>query len=347
MGNTQPESINVPGNGGEASRRRRMRSLPPSSSSARNAQRCGKCGLARGICRCNPDMPMETVAELLQSCRGLSAGHLQHLHVFVYIPYRRWAASLPDEQFGAVCMPPYEGWYGCWVRPSGAPPRRVGGFDEPVLQVDLRFHDRSAQRAFITRGGHLVAVVPAISPRFGVPLDARTTSLQFETLDTARLLTLDEIVLGIRGAVRGSCAPKNNGRKVSHVVGDDGAGSFVLRRIPKSDYEEVEFAHIPYNVVREYAPEIVNEYVFRHRPSLTKPAATALLPYLEGFFLRATQCDLAAREANKPVAEFKGSSELSHIAKSHVVSLKKIVALMDAENGNAENEANIAVAERS
>lgn len=281
----------------ELQRRRRARTPPTPSRTT--TQRCLRCGSNWTACRCGTSEPAatETIASLLEGCRGLGGGHLQHLHVFVYVGYRRWAAALSDEHFSAVCMPPYEGWYGCWIRPGGLPPSRIGGFDEPVLQVDLIYDDGTSQRAFITRAGQLVGVVPATSPRFAVQLDPDSTCLQFETIAVARLLTMHEIDAARRGVVHGSCATMNNARKVSHIVGADAAGDYVLRRIPHIDYDDVELARLPVELVKTYAPEIYNEYSFRRSATLTKSAANAMLPYLDSFFLRAVQDDLAAREA--------------------------------------------------
>lgn len=95
------------------------------------------CDRSGAPCVCARRLETACVADVL----GAFAEHQRHLHLWAYFPYRRYRSSISRHRFAVDCVPVYERWYGCWVRPSCRPPRRVNGISAPVLQVDLVYHD--------------------------------------------------------------------------------------------------------------------------------------------------------------------------------------------------------------
>ncbi len=286
---------------------------------------CGVCGVSWSACTCPDDDKTESVSHILASCRGLEEAHSRHLCVFVYFSYRRWSAPFLEECFSASCFPCFEGWYSAWIKPMGNPARKVTGFEDAVLEVALCFQDSTSMLGFITRVGELVVVNPAASPRHGVFLDPHVAVLQMDTMPVARMFTMAEIESGSRGYVHGSLVGENNGRKVSHIVRDDGAGGYVMQKYPQQEYGRVEFATVPQTKVKEYTPAYFEEFRWRNRRRFTKSVANSMHSYLESFIERATSADIAMRAAMHPTGELDSPEKLVQDVVSSLSGLRTIL----------------------
>lgn len=267
-----------------------------------------------------------SVASVLRGCRALHLPHEQHLHVWAYVPYRRWLAPLPAERFAVDCMPPYEGWSACWIRPLGSGPRRVGGIGTPVLELDLCYHDGTAQRGYATRDGELIVVSPATAPRDGVFVDARHTVLQMDILPIARTLTLSDIQTRRRGTVHGSVCARNNSRKVSHIVGPAEDDRYEIQRIPMKHTSPPETVKLPRTAVYRHAPELINEYTYRTSGLLSRASATAMLPYIESLIQRAIDVDLVTQESYSPAGHEEALNALSEEVARGIDSLRRAMS---------------------
>lgn len=290
------------------------------------SQVCGKCAETWNDCQCGDDERTESVASILASCKGLEDLHSRHLCVFIYISYRRWASSLNDDLFSAACLPPYEGWYGAWIKPNGSAARRVQGFEDAVLDCNICFHDNTQQVGYITRNGELVLVNAASTPRHGVYLDPHVAALQMDIVPVTQLLTLSEITSGIRGHVHGSATGENNGRKVSHIVREDGADAFLMYKFPDEDPSQVQFESVNRERLRAFAPGLFEEYRSRNRRRFTKAVANSMQPYLESFCARAKMDDTASREAQTSTAGLGDTPKLMSDVMTNLKKLKDIIA---------------------
>lgn len=266
-------------------------------------RQCGTCNVSWSECECEETDATESINSILASCKGLGdKEHLWHMNVFVYFSYRRWSAPYTARNVSPAAFPPFEGWYPAWIQPARGPAVRIKGFEDSVIEVLLRFHDATSMDGFITREGELIVANPAASPRNGVYLNGDDEPLlQMDVMPVARMFTLDEIVSGGRGRVHGSAGGCNNGRKVSHIVRDDGVGGYDMLKYPERDYAAVDVVTVAKKKVKEFVPQYVEEYRSRRRRQFTKAVVRSIHPYLESFLEQTRASDLEQRAAQSPV----------------------------------------------
>lgn len=237
--------------------------------------------------------------------------YLHHLHILIYLPYKRWMSTLPEECFTAECFPEYEGWRNAWIKPvdlgtgTGALVRKVEQFSEPVCLVDIVFHDSFSSRGFITKSGELIGTRGPDMPKNGIITDHEWTISCFDIFDVSRLFTMVEITSGIRGSIYRSNLRRIRPRLVwniisssSTTVGDEEEDIFTMRKIPDHDYDQVEYVKCSRNELQDHAPETVAEWIHRKKAgTLSKADVKAIAPYFEKLFKRAMDDDKSAREA--------------------------------------------------
>ncbi len=259
--------------------------------------KCGVCSMTWTACKCDAKTATESLSSLLKSVQGngSSAHHMTHLHIMVWLPYRRWMARMNSESFTGDCFAGFEGWRSAWVRPVQEMPYKIAGFIEVLLPVDLVFHDGTAMRAYCSRNGQLIGIVGVNGPDRGVHRDVPYPPHQVDILDVSKCLTWEEIESGRRGVVHGSTTSKNNMRKVVSIV-DRIGDEYKVRLIPASEYDEIRMEMLGCEVVQIYAPQLVEEFLFRNKNLLTKSVVKASKPYLESLFKNAIRSDKASIE---------------------------------------------------
>lgn len=299
-----------------------------------NLWTCGTCSVMWTECKCSESMQSQSISSILKSCKGLSKDHLQHMNVFIYFSYRRWSSPYSERNFTAAVFPPFEGWYPAWIQPKDGKAVNLPGYEKAVLQVLVRFQDGTSMEGVITRGGELIVSNRASTPRLGVFVDADVAKTQADVMPVARMLTMEEIRSGARGMVHGSVIGQNNGRKVSHIVADNGDGGYRVMTYPRGGYDAVNVVTLPQRRVKEFVPQYVEEFKLRHKRRFTKAVARSIHPYLESFFERARAADIQQRAARSPAVDRPSADAL---LKDAVKNLEVLNEVMRA-SGHADGE---------
>lgn len=310
-----------------------------------NLWKCGTCGVTWTECKCRLTEATESINSILKSCKGLSdkadKEHLLHLNVFVYFSYRRWASPHTAKQFSAAVFPPFEGWHAAWIQPKGNKAKKIKPIEHSMLQVLLRFQDGTSMEGFISRGGELILQNPAASPRLGVFLDPDVAKFEYEVMPVSKMLTMNEIITGIRGNVIGSVMGQNNGRRMSHIVSDDGEGGYRMMKYPRDDYDEASIMTLPHKRVKAVVPQCVEEFKFRHRRRFTKEVARSIHPFLESFFERARASDLEQRAARFPVVDRPSADVLLKNVMKNLEVLNRVMQENRRKDGGGGSAGNL------
>jgi len=156
-------------------------------------------------------------------------------------------------------------------------------------------------RGFITRTGQLIAIQGASSPNKGINLDPVRSEYCFEIIDVSRLLTLNEINSGIRGALYKTYKNRDPPRAVSNIISShkdsNGQDMFTMRKIPYDDYDEVQRVEVAANLVEKIVPQTVAEWKYRKMAlNFSKNEVKVITPYFDSLFKNAMDSDKAARE---------------------------------------------------
>lgn len=275
----------------------------------------------------------DSLADVLASIDGL-AQEEQHLHLFVYLPYRHWQTSVIDEPvFASDFFPAYEGWRACWLRPVRV--QKPDLLSYQVLTVELVFHNSTRTWAYLTRAGKLLVERAPSAPYRGVVPNPRTTNNQLCAISVSRLLTVQEIQSQLRGVIYGSMTPEMNKRKVLNIIRSVDDNTWEVFKIPPTCTAnrkmQLQTVFIRKDIMNKYVPQTVQEFQHRHKPQLNKESAATLKQYLRALITQANNADAAAREAFTPVQmqDTNPKKELK-LFSSKLQKLKQVVKILDS-----------------
>lgn len=290
-------------------------SIPPPTSNT-----CGQCAAPWSDCPCPAEARTESVHSLL-SHPGIPCDS-RHLCVFLYHTYHRWTAAAHDADFSAACLPPWEGWYAAWLKPSGIslhlPPRS----ERLALPCSVHYANGTCAAGYIEPDGRLTVELPAPRPPDAADYDPDRHVLTLRPA-VSQALSQTEVDAHTRGFV-------HTRAKVSHIVAQVPVTDVVqVLQLPGPAAEQRRRIVVDAKRVRDYTPHLVEELQWRMRRRFTKKFAVSVQRLLCLLVQRAAREDRAARYALRRgwLQAHKGPSKQLKVLREKVRKLANVSSL--------------------
>lgn len=260
-----------------------------SFNAAKQGNLCGGCGVAWPECQCAEGARTESVESLLGNRLIFPGENNRHLCIFLYHCYQRCTFASDSDDYSAGCLPPWEGWYAAWLKPSNSDLTHQPCCDGTVLPCTVQYCNGTSADGFIDSSGSLMVKLPGPRPPGGLDFDSDRHIL-VQRVGVTQCMTLNDIDRHSRGFV-------HNLSKASHIVRQEGNERVRIAKLPRSATEPRETTVVATTRVKTYAPHLYEEVRWRTRRRFTKKAGATVQLFMHRLFQRAMLADESARYA--------------------------------------------------